>query len=574
MAKVTKPAAPDHLTMNLFAPGMTALHRAGLGGLACTLKAIERHHKAGLLRDDKVPGEMTGGEYPWAVDEQSVTLRFGKPENAGAYLKALFAFAFQIRDGVIFLPGQYPDPPPSLAVRAEMQAGLTLTFIQHGQTRELGPTTPYYVDPDGSGSGTIAIDFRHCTWFKHQDGWCDLRDAKTQTLGAGRVEVSGPLNPGAVVRHVAFGLASRIDERPSGVLPLYFGMVGCLALTVTRGTGILLVPEVNDLESFQVDRPQITPRTVAECRVAGVGDAVLQALVRLRARSVNDEASLPGCLAARFAATAWASKQKSRVNAVTHDAAGAHKVEPSQRTAEDTALTRFEVAMAELPPRVRHKVVAETIGTGKSKQRVDRDDYFWAESAIRPHIAANLATGRPWYDEFVALFRDEEARKRVSYETGGLRAMAKNRTLTDDDEARYIAAVHRAIYRGRGRIYRDTMGVAAAEARMPASDATFKRWEKFMQNLRLRLVGAKTATQVQDVISELLARYGTLTELRDRAAAVLVREFAYGDDWQRARNLALFALASYVRPTDAEPIVGDPEDLAETNSPINSTPEV
>ena len=33
MAKVAKPVAPDHLTMALFTPGMTALHRAGLGGL-------------------------------------------------------------------------------------------------------------------------------------------------------------------------------------------------------------------------------------------------------------------------------------------------------------------------------------------------------------------------------------------------------------------------------------------------------------------------------------------------------------------------------------------------------------
>ena len=49
MAKVAKPAAPDHLTMTLFAPGMTAIHRAGLGGLACTLQAMERQYKADLL---------------------------------------------------------------------------------------------------------------------------------------------------------------------------------------------------------------------------------------------------------------------------------------------------------------------------------------------------------------------------------------------------------------------------------------------------------------------------------------------------------------------------------------------
>ena len=66
-AKGVKPAAPDHLTMSLFAPGMTALHRAGLGGLACTLKAMERQYEAGLIRADKLPGPMANGAYPWEI---------------------------------------------------------------------------------------------------------------------------------------------------------------------------------------------------------------------------------------------------------------------------------------------------------------------------------------------------------------------------------------------------------------------------------------------------------------------------------------------------------------------------
>ena len=33
---------PTSLTLDLFAPGMTMLHRAGLGGLACSLRAMER----------------------------------------------------------------------------------------------------------------------------------------------------------------------------------------------------------------------------------------------------------------------------------------------------------------------------------------------------------------------------------------------------------------------------------------------------------------------------------------------------------------------------------------------------
>ena len=113
MAKVAKPAAPDHLTMTLFAPGMTAMHRAGLGGLACTLKAMERQHKADLLRTNKLlPGPVADDVYPWDITDDAVTLRFGKPTHARDYLKKLFAFAFSITpSGLIYLPGQHRSQP-------------------------------------------------------------------------------------------------------------------------------------------------------------------------------------------------------------------------------------------------------------------------------------------------------------------------------------------------------------------------------------------------------------------------------------------------------------------------------
>lgn len=99
MAKksVTHLATRDHLPMQLFAPGMTVLHRAGLGGLACTLNYIKKAHSQGALLDEEVPGgPWMDGREPWDVGEQSITLRFGRPENAREYLKRLFSVAFQI----------------------------------------------------------------------------------------------------------------------------------------------------------------------------------------------------------------------------------------------------------------------------------------------------------------------------------------------------------------------------------------------------------------------------------------------------------------------------------------------
>ena len=145
--------------------------------------------------------------------------------------------------------------------------------------------------------------------------------------------------------------------------------------------------------------------------------------------------------------------------------------------------------------------------------------------------------------------------------------MGQNRTLTDADEAAFIAAMHRAIYMGRGRIYAETMGQDAARRNVPANPATQKRWEKHMERIRLALVGAKTETQAQSAISEVLARCGVVHELRDVEAVQLIRRILFGQDWQRARNLALFALASYVRPPKTTPLAGDPEDTSERTEP-------
>jgi len=159
-----KPGAPDRLTMNLFAPGMTPLHRAGLGGLACTLRYIEKAYRHDALTDGDVPGGPWEAERPpWEVGDRSVELRFGDPKQARPFLERLFALAFPIKDGLIGTPGVYPGLTPPLAVRAELQNGLTLTFLQHGKTRNLNKTpTQIEIDPDGDGRAYVRLEYKRC----------------------------------------------------------------------------------------------------------------------------------------------------------------------------------------------------------------------------------------------------------------------------------------------------------------------------------------------------------------------------------------------------------------------------
>ena len=536
--------------MRLFAPGMSALHRAGLGGLACTLKAIERQHENGQLAKAKLPAPYVDDQPPWEIDEQSITLRFGKPEKAATYLQRLYEFAFAIRkDGLIDLPGQH-NGDAIVPVLADLQSGMTLTFLQHGKVRKLAKdASAVSYDPEGSGVPGVVVEYRQCTEFKHQDGWKEFVDTNGH-LSNGAIRVDGPISPGTVVRHVAFTGDTAAANPPERMLPLYFALVGCLALPVNRGVAVLLVPEVENLLDFVVERPLMTPTIAREAQVTNAADAALQAQVRVRAKVAMSGLSIPACYAMTFTPTPWAKQQKSRV-ATIHVSAG-----------DEERLDRFERAIACLPPRIitRVRVVKETGGRGKHKTVVERQESFRADSVIRPLIAENLAFGRKWYAGFSALMTktnpatDKPFRKHLPFERKGLHDMISDSTMWDQEgESLVVQAVHEAIRQSLGRIRHDTDGQAAKRL----SQATKNRWERFREKLRLDLAGAKTSSQLRFAMVDLFSRGGSNSVLREAWDKVLP---VLRSDWQLARDLGLLALASYAGRGEIDSEVEDNQD--------------
>lgn len=512
-------AAPDRLAMSLHSAGMSALHRAGLGGLACTLAWIERAVEEGMLKPEAVPGGPWEGSPPWSIEPHGITLRFGEPDRAGDFLERLFRIAFDLRDGLIYLPGQYGSTPPDLVVRAYLQQGMTLSFLQHGKARKLGEPKQYEYRPEGEDGPPVTLSYRPCIAYKHQDGWKAL--ARNGRLVTGPLEVVGPLNPGAVVRHVAFSNQTCVQEPAACILPLYFALVGCLALPTGRGSsGVLVIPEVDDLEQFIEVRPAMTPGSGRECQVAGPTDAVLQAQVRLRAKQFIAENDLPACHAMLFQPTQWSTQQKTRTRATS--------VPPGR----EVDLDRFAVALAELPPR---------LATGRDGAA------FWADSVVRPLVADNLARSLPWYSNFTGLMlqQDPASRKplrdRVRYEKKGLHAMIEKVSSDDEAETAVIHAVHEALRRRFGQIAGETAG--SPHTMRNRFTGEYDRW-------RLAFAGAKTADQLRRALADLFSRGGVNSILQQKWQALLpmLRE----ERWQQTRDLALLGLASYTGRGAAE----------------------
>jgi len=511
---------PTTSTMRLFDPGMSPIHRAGLGGLACTLRYIEKAYRDGDLRKEDVPSTpWIDGKPPWEIKPLQITLDFGNPRNAGSFLETLFACAFCLKEKLIYLPAQHRTEP-SIEVLAELQRGLLLSFLQHGSkgVRQLQKEeTPIAYEVDGR---PLQVTARFCSFYKHQKGWEQFCN-KSGELAGKPVKVVGPLNPGAVVRHVAFDAQTKIEEDPAQALPLYFALVGCLALPINRGSGVLLVPEVTDLQAFAKLRPGMTPNCIRECRITGTSDAALQAQVRLTASKLILRHNLPGCFAVRFKPTPWASQQKSRVE-VTY-------VPPSG----ERQLQQFQTALAELPPRIVSPKIRQSNGDSGPK-------YFWADSVVRPLVADNLASGQPWYRGFVGLMRKTDPvtkrpiRDRLVFEKGGLHAMIEKITWEDRGESAVVRAVHEALRLRYGRIADENRG----------NPGTMKnRWRGEYDRWRLAFSGAKTSEQFRHSLCDLFGRAGINRVLRDQWPEVL--PLLDASRWQLTRDLALLALASY-----------------------------
>ena len=109
---------------------------------------------------------------------------------------------------------------PSISVLADTQSAITLTFLQHGLTRKLAKTPKtVQIDAEGDGSKLINAEFKECESYKHQNCWEALVDS-SGSLRNNPIEVIGPINPGAVVRHVAFNSTTKIEDPVERMLPL------------------------------------------------------------------------------------------------------------------------------------------------------------------------------------------------------------------------------------------------------------------------------------------------------------------------------------------------------------------
>lgn len=507
---VKKKELPPPLVISLATPGMTPMLRAGVGGLAASLRAIARDE--GIRWPSKGSCRVPLGPGAAVIDEIQVTLEWGS--SVEKTLEALVDQSFRItKSGLIDLPGTRATEH-SLPLQVALQDALKRTFLQHGKsTSKKGSTRTASIEIDEK---PVPVSYQPYGEFVHRS---EAVGSILKAMKSGTVDLPGWAYPGAAVRHTGLGSATSIAYTPALAIAAFFAIVGCLSLLAPGRGGVLVLLLPRSLLQFAIVRERLTPGRVDEVTVAGPNDAVLTARVLLRAKAIGAANGVAGVEALLLRATAWDSKQKYRVGTA------------SSRAIEEGALRTFEKAIKCLPTQ---------LVTLKEKKK-EETGYFASPSLLREFVAGNLALSRRWFAGFASARPDGERylhylRKSdnkgalMGREREGLEVMIQS---LEEAEGILVRSVHVAIRQRFGAIADETESQTARN----------KRWDNEREKWRLAFAQAKTHEQVRGALTDLWSRAGPNSELKASWEKVL--PLLRADSWQAARDLALLALASY-----------------------------
>lgn len=495
-------AAGRTLCVDLFAPGMTALHRVGLAGLAMTLQALEVDGAASSLRD-------TGD---WQVDERGVTLKW--TGDGKGFFDALIAASFRLTDsGLIWLPALgHPLEYPGHAV--VLHNAVLGTFLQHTSTRgACKQKRPFSVEVD---EHIYTQTFLPLTWYKHQ---------RVNFDPSRPMPVAGWLHPGGTVRHVWASAQTSLSEEPSRALALLYAPVGAVYFQVHRSAvGIrpqccVVLPAVADLRHYAEVRQCFLRQGVAQLQVSGAAEAAVRVLAELEARNLLRALGARSCSVMAFGTAPWSKQQKTRVQCFTVAAATRH------------SLRIYRAAAQALGPRlVPSKPDAET---GEVRR-------WWAVPQVPDLVAQNAIEGAPWWKGFADLWdrmrqgaKPDQREWVLQSEKEGLKLMIGNTALLDGPEARLVGACQEAWRRRLG-----ALSERATRQGLNFSDLAKREYER----VRISFARCKSAAMLRQTLTDFWSRAGSLPDLQEGWLEILPM---LANRWQETRDLALLALASY-----------------------------
>ena len=604
MSRKREKAKSTGKTLCLNEPGMGEYECAGLAGLCLSLtaaKAWENQRRAWPLPDavekklDKLHETISNLDAPgFPLAEDGIGIRLEWPEGGEkAALEAIVKWAWQVHDGVLFLPGVHRkrEHLDCYHLRLHVHNGLLGTFFQFPRTiKKVRDRERKVVRFDEDK--TFSVSYHRIA-----------SDAKLpQYEEVPRRGICGDNLVPAMSSWIYPGSAPRFKGREKGwsgparfAYLMLFAPIACHYAKLPQTNDhnwSYMVPSVENLREYQREFLRRNMVNLGNWpfygEVAGLEDAALRYAIRNQARGQS-------LTIVMGKATFYHKNQKMRKNlwrdiAVTDDM--------------PTAFRRYDIFNRVFPTGNMARPAREA----KAEESDEKGNHFIALPSCRERITANILRGDPWYADLAYIpfwQRDrvenncQEVRKRglraiglrLPWESGDqekesisperlwflklhhferkqLMLLAKEKEIWDDPlEKDMLDAFRRAFRRLLNREYK-------ALGRGGSRDLS-KRWDNTADKWHRRLLHAKTKLLLATVVHELLAQAARSPNLRDDSLvepggpvfllskisedesnefrrtrndafhAEFRRMVNHPSDWKKVRDLALLALTTF-----------------------------
>ncbi len=500
-------------SFDLFEPGMTSVHRAGMVGLLASLQLLAKEQDSLLPR--------------LTIDGTRMVLNGVDSSMEGIHY--LLLTLYRIEDGLISFP---IFQKLSAKVRSDIQSILLNTFLQHGKSRVMNGDVKHVGDEEEK-----SYSYRPLASFNHQSA--NTAKIISDSMISGKsIPVAGWAIPGAVAKHIAHNSQTTWEDSPERFLLLMCAPLGCLYYKASsvdahgdwdkHTQSVIVVPQVNSLkqqserlQDYYGEREQQTSLEV----VSGVSDAaLLGASVCMGINQFGRDQGM-NLYVMRFGNVPWSSQQKTRTGAVT----------------------------AVIPDEETYYRCNDILVNISNRQAISKDGKSYVQvMPMRERIAENLLHGQPWYlglHEFMSGKRRLLLDQKI-WREGMRRLVERTDTWDSDVKRKFVELMQKAVNNRYGKVSNKAMssGSDVRTALQKESDKIVLSFQHSRTREALRETVMQFVAWTKPKISD-----GSANELTERE--ILMKLFFDSQiDWREVRDLCSLAIATY-RGSYAEKLV-------------------
>jgi len=495
---VIKPT-PYKLRLSLEAPDITSMHRAGMGGLAMTLLQLERQFPT---------PESRRGNLSWRITDSSIDLDWQGEDFE--VLDWLLKESFRIDEkGLIALTGLNPKEM-ELSHQIHLHQAIRAIFLRLNKFYKSGDEVTESVTINDQ-KGTFRYNSIEC--YTHQTFAKQLCDQSGQLL-KNHIQIVSWLHLGATVRHALLDKYNKLEEKPQYALALLFVPVICqyfiLQSNSDKSDGkqsiryLLVIPDVTNLKNSVQRRENLNSLDYTDFYVASLGEAAFK---YYGFDNPTNSYYQENCQVLLY----------ENLNKKSH--------QRTQFKSQDIEININNIA----PYKLAHRQLQKKIIF------VNKKLFIIKVNSVLGVIADNLVKGNPWWLDFWEFFIERDGfgdlAKELFYNRRGIKAMINYDQEMEVYQA-FIEAFHQALRNIYAKIYSRT------------EKGDFPRIEREYERIRGEISRCYDDQSYRDFISEFLARAGLNKALYSQWKPILplIMESV---SWQKGRNLALLALASY-----------------------------